>query len=126
LYAYYQNPNGITHSGIWRKLCLDKLDALVEQIEFFKKRKIMIAEMQRLMICIHKIKDNKWNSEQFTQEDKQKIQRIEERLVKQYPYLLSFYNAMKRNQHKSIYPVLFFLYKKFVDCVKFCRWRSQC
>jgi glycosyltransferase involved in cell wall biosynthesis len=114
LYAYYQNPNGITHSVSWRKLSVDKIDALAEQIEYFRANHFITAEMQRLMICMDKFRQVEKHAKLFSEKDLLHIQEFKKNIIKQYPGLLSFYDFIKRhNAHKSLHSCIFTVYNMF-------------
>ena len=114
LYAYYQNPDGITHSISWEKLCVDKIEALVEQITFFQKRHYITAEMQRLIICINKFKQVDSNSALFLKKDILYISEQKNQLLDQYPSVLTFICFIKKYKHyKTIFPLVYFIYDKY-------------
>lgn len=87
LYAYFQNPDGIVRTANTRKHCLDLMDALYDQIQFFEKRSLRL-EIHALRMCMGKIKQAESNPERFTDEDLQHVSEIKLHLTSRHPCLL--------------------------------------
>ena len=114
LYAYYQNHDGITHSVPWSKLTLHKIDALSEQIDYFRVHHCTTAEMQRLIICIDKLKQVRTHSDLFSENELNHIQELRNKLFQQYPNILFFSDfIIKNKRYKTLFPIFYYLYKQY-------------
>ncbi len=114
LYAYYQNPEGIIQSTNKDRLRIDKIDALFEQIVYFSEKKYIIAEMQRLMICAEQINIFNSKAKGCTEQQLEHVKKVKVQLLNEYPNMFWFHDFLKNHHHKSIYPILYYLYKIYV------------
>ena len=114
LYAYFQNPEGIIQSTNKQKLRMDKIDALIEQISFFSEKKCVVAEMQRLIICAEQIKIFNSKANECSEPQIKHISKAQRKLLQKYPNVFWFHDFLKHHHHKSIYPLLYYLYKIYV------------
>ena len=125
LYAYFQNPAGITNAANQRKRCLDKIDATIEQIVFFSQRRYVVAEMQRLVICVDKIKEFYSKTKGTSEEQIRHVGDIKKKLSADYPNAFWFSGFLKRHPHKSLYPVFYYIYKTYVSIRKTLRFSKS-
>ena len=101
LYAYFLNPHGIMQTMNVRKHCLDLIDALDDQIQFFEKRCLRL-EMHRLKICMEKIRFVESAAEMFSEDDLRHIAEIKNRLMKNHRGMLAVMNLIKHCQIKDM------------------------
>lgn len=101
LYAYYQNPHGIMQTVNVRKHCLDLIDALDDQIQFFEKRCLRL-EMHRLKICMEKIRFAESAAEMFSEDDLRHVAEIKNRLMKNHRGILTVMNLIENCRIKDM------------------------
>ena len=108
LYAYYQNPNGIIRRN-WSPARLDHLEALEQQISYFKGKGMLDVARERFFSLLHNnLRDQEYidESETLREDDKRKLTKKLKQQLRRVICKYHKYNWVpfgKNDWHKALY-----------------------